>query len=159
MVKPFPLRSVLVALIGVVVYFALLRLLYARAPYAVIPFWWRHFAPNGRVALVTWFTLLNVGGAVLAAIPVALGVVLGITARRTALALIIGVVPALYIVVGGLMEFGLPPRFDGWVVDITQFFAVELAVVAVVALLRGFPLTIGSSDHGAASSLGQGGDR
>jgi len=148
-VKRFPLRSVVVALIGAVVYSALLWLLYARAPYSVIPHWWLHFVPNSPVALVTWFTLLNVGGAILAAIPVAFGVLLGTTARRAALALIIGVVPALYIVVGGLMEFGLPPTVGGWVVDMAQFFAVSLAVVAIVALLQGFPLTIDSSDRGS----------
>jgi hypothetical protein len=147
-VKRFPLRSILVALIGAAVYFALLWLLYARAPYAVIPHWWRHFVPNAPIALVTWFTLLNVGGAILAAIPVALGVVLGTAARRSRLALIIGVVPALYIVVGGLLEFGFPPSVNGWVVDIAQFSAISFAVVAMVALLQGFPLTIGWSGRG-----------
>jgi hypothetical protein len=149
MVEPSRLRDALVALIGAVVYSALLWLLYARAPYAVIPHWWRHFVSNAPVALVTWFTLLNVGGAILAAIPVAFGVVLGTTARRVALGLIIGVVPALYIVVGGLMEFGVPPSGVGWVVDIAQFFAVSLCVMAVVVLIQVCPLTSGWSDRGS----------
>jgi len=104
--------------------------------------------PNARVAVIGWFTLLNVGGAVLAAIPVALGVAFGATARKTTLALVVGVVPALYIVVGGFLEFGLPPQVDGWIVDIAQFLAVSLPVAALVALFRGFPLTIGWSDRG-----------
>ena len=148
MANPPRLRSTLVALVGAAVYFALLWLLYARAPYAVIPHWWRHFVPNAPVALVTWFTLLNVGGAILAAIPVALGIVLGTNARRVALGLVIGVVPALYIAIGGIIEFGVPPNAAGWVVDIAQFFAVSLAVVAMVALIQGFPLTNGWSDRG-----------
>jgi hypothetical protein len=148
-VKPFPLRTVLVALIGVAVYFGLLWLLYGSAPYATIPLWWRHFMPNAHVSLVIWFILLNVGGAILAAIPVALGVVLATTVRRTALALMIGAAPAFFIVVGGLMESGLPPSVDGWIVDMAQFFTVSFAVVAMVALLQGFPLTIGSSDRGS----------
>jgi hypothetical protein len=77
--KPPPLRSTLVALVGAAVYFVLLWLLYARAPYAVIPHWWGHFMPNPPAALVTWFTLLNVGGAILAAIPVALGICSALT--------------------------------------------------------------------------------
>jgi ethanolamine transporter EutH len=130
------LHSALVALVGAVAYFALLWLLYARAPYAVIPHWWRHLVPNATAALVTWFTLQNVGGAILAAIPVALGVVLGTKTRRVALGLVVGVLPALYIVVGGLMEYGVPPSVVGWVVDTGQFLAVSLAVVAVVALIQ-----------------------
>jgi hypothetical protein len=117
------------------------------APYAVIPNWWRNFLPNAPVAVATWFTLLNVGGAILAAIPVALGVVLGTKAGGVALGLVIGVVPALYIALRAFIEFGVPPTIDAWVVDIAQFFAVSLAVVAGVALIRGFPLTIGSSDR------------
>jgi hypothetical protein len=148
-VKSLPLRSVLVALIGAAVYIALLWLLYGSAPYATIPVWWRHFLPNVHVSLVIWFILLNVGGAILAAIPVALGVVLATTARRAALALLIGAASALFIVVGGLMQFGLPPSVDGWVVDMAQFLTVSLAVVAMVALLQGFPLTIGWSDRGS----------
>jgi ethanolamine transporter EutH len=137
-----PLRSALVALIGAVVYFALLWLLCARVPYAVIPHWWRHFVPNATAALVTWFTLQNVGGAILAAIPVALGIVVGTKAHRVALGLVVGVVPALYIVVGGLMEYGVPPSVIGWVVDLGQFLAVSLAVVAVVALIQRRPLVV-----------------
>ena len=141
------LRSVLVALAGAAVYTALLWLLYAKAPYAAIPHWWRHFTPNGPVALVTWFSLLNVGGAILAAIPVAFGLVLGLKVHRFALGLAIGVLPAVYIFAGGIIEFGVPASVEAWVVEITQFFAVGLAVVAMVALIRGFPLTIRWSDR------------
>jgi hypothetical protein len=144
---PHPLRTVSIALAGAVVYFALLWLFYAIAPYSVIPHWWRHFSPNAAVAVVTWFTLLNVGGAILAAIPVALGVVLTSGSRGVVLGLVIGVMPALYMAVRVCIEFGVPPTVEAWVADIAQFFAVSLAVVAVVALIRGFPLTIGSSDR------------
>jgi hypothetical protein len=154
-----PLRTASVALVGALVYFALLGLLYSMAPYAVIPHWWRHFLPNAPAAVATWFTLLNVGGAILAAIPVALGIMLVTKARGVALGLVIGVVPALSIAFHAFIEFGVPPTIDAWIVDIAQFFAVSLAVVAVVALIRGFPLTIGSSDRGAASSVGEGGTR
>lgn len=148
-----PLRTASVALVGALVYFALLGILYSIAPYAVIPHWWRHFLPNAPVAVATWFTFLNVGGAVLAAIPVALGVILGTNkARRAALGLVIGVVPALYIAFRAFIDFGVPPTINAWAVDIVQFIAVSLAVVAMVALIRGFPLTIGSSEHGPATS-------
>ena len=159
MAIPYPLRTVSIAIAGALFYFALLWLFYTIAPYTVIPHWWRHFSPNSTVAVVTWFTLLNVGGAILAAIPVALGVVLASGTSGVALGLVIGVMPALYMAVRACIEFGVPPTMEAWIVDIAQFFAVSLAVVAVVALIRGFPLTIGSSDRGAASPLRQGGSR
>jgi hypothetical protein len=104
--------------------------------------------PNPPVALVTWFSLLNVGGAVLAAIPVAFGLVRCTEVRRLGLALGIGVVTAVYLVAGDLVEFGVPPSVEGWIVGIAQFFAVSLAVVVMVVLIQGYPLTIGSSDRG-----------
>jgi hypothetical protein len=96
---PYPLRATAIALAGAAAYFALLWLFYTWAPYTAIPHWWRHFSPNAAAAVVTWFTLLNLGGAILAAIPVALGVVLGAKSHRVALGLIIGMIPALYIAV------------------------------------------------------------
>jgi hypothetical protein len=138
---------------------ALLGLLYSMAPYADIPHWWRHLLPNAPAAVATWFTLLNVGGAILAAIPVALGVVLGTKARGVLLGLVIGVVAVLYIAFRAFIEFGVPPTINAWVVDVAQFFAVSLAVVAVLALIRGFPLTIGSSDRGPRLRWGKGGSR
>jgi len=78
------------------------------------------------------------------------------TARRTALALVVGVVPTLYIVVGGFLEIGVPPQVDGWIVGVAQFLAVSLAVAALVAPFRGLSLTIGSSDRRGATSVNQG---
>ena len=158
MAKLSPLRSASIVLIGAAIYFAFLWLFYAMAPYAPIPHWWRNVTPNGPVALATWFSLLNLGGAILAAIPVAIGVVLGTKVRRIASGLAIGVVPALYIFVGATFEFGVPASAEGWVVEIFQFFAVSLAVVAMIALIQAFPLPISSSDRGATSSLDQGMD-
>jgi hypothetical protein len=68
-------------------------------------------------------------------------------------------VPAAYIVAGGLIEFGVPARVEAWVVEITQFFAVGLAAVAMVALIQGFPLIIASSDRKAGTSANQGENR
>jgi hypothetical protein len=48
-----------------------------------------------------------------------------------------------------MVEFGGPPSVEGWIVDSAQFFAVNLAVVAMVVLIQGYPLAIGSSDRGA----------
>jgi hypothetical protein len=143
--RPSPLRPTLVALFGIAVYYALLGFLYARAPYAAMPHWWRAHLVTGPLAVMSWFTMLNLGGAALAAIPVGIGVVLSVNSRRNLLGLIIGVLPALYMVVGGLTQFGVPTNLVGWVVDMAQFLAVSLAVVAAVALIESCPLTTRSS--------------
>jgi len=146
MVRPSPLRSVLVALIGAAVYFGLLWLLYSRAPYTAVPPWWRHLLPKPSIGTVTWFTLINAGTAVLAAIPVAIGVAVGTPSRRLVLGLVIGIVPALYIVGGGLIEYGVPPSLDGFIVDVGQFLAVSLAVTGVIALVQRYsPTFVGAS--------------
>ena len=141
MARPLPLRSVLVALIGAAVYYALLGLLYARAPYSAIPHWWREFAQSGPVAAASWFTLLNIAGAVLAAIPVAIGVMLGLKVRRAPVGLIIGLVSALVITGGGMLQYGVPPSAGAWVTDVAQFLAVSGAVVGTIVVLESCPLT------------------
>jgi len=151
-----PLRDVLTAVAGTAAYSALLWFAYTWAPYAEIPAWWRHAIPDARVAVLGWFTLLNAGGAIAAAVPVAVALVFTATARRSALGWVIGVVAALYIVAGGVLEFGLPPRVDGWIIAIAQFLAVSLAVAAFVALFRGFPRTI-SGRNGSRRSWRMGG--
>ena len=95
-----------------------------------------------------WIAVLNVGGAFLIAIPVALGVVLSTNYNRNVLALIIGLVSAFYYHVGFLIAFGVPRRAFDWVWVVAQFLATGFAVVAMVALIQRFPLTIGWSDRG-----------
>lgn len=138
---PTPLRSFLVIVAGVAVYYVLLGLLYANAPYATIPHWLQQLAPTSSAAIITWFTLLNAGGAILAALPAAVLVVLGAHRRRIPLALIIGVLPATCILVGSLVEFGAPLGASVWAVAILQFLVVSLAVVAAVVLFGGRSLT------------------
>jgi hypothetical protein len=134
-----------VALLGVAVYYALLAFFYSIAPYTSMPHWWSAHLPAGSFSVVSWFALLNLGGALLAAIPVALGVVLVADGSRVLLGLIIGVVPALYIVGGGLIAFGTPSNIGAWVTNMAQFVRVSIAVAAAVALIQSCPLTMRSS--------------
>jgi hypothetical protein len=135
------MRFSLVAVLGVAVYYTLLGCLYARVPYAAIPHWWREHLFGGPAAVVSWFTVLNIVGALLAAIPVAIGLILSANTRRILLGLVIGVVAGLYIVVGGLLEFGVPASAGGWAIDMAQLIAVSLSVAAAVALIQSCPLT------------------
>jgi hypothetical protein len=105
------------------------------------PQWWR-VRPR-----VSWFVLINAAGAVLAALPVASGVVLFVKKQRLATAFLVGVPPSLYIMGSGLVAYGLPNYTAAWVVDVLQFLSIGLAVLLVAVLFSSLPLTIGSSDR------------
>ena len=140
MTKP-PMRTVVAATAGVAVYYALLALLSANAPYTAAPHWWHQLVPSSAIAVTVWFTLLNVSVAILAAVPVAFGLMRTIPVPNIRLGLVIGAVPAIYIVGGGLVEFGVPRTFAAWGIDAAQFLAVALAVVIVQTLFWRRPLT------------------
>jgi len=144
-------RSLLVALVGAGVYLALLEVSYGflEGSYFPPPQWWRDHLHLRPVASVSWFVLINAAGAVLAAIPVALGVVLFAKTHKLALGLVVGVPPSLYIMGSGLVAYGLPKYAAAWVIDVFQFLSIGLAVLLAVVLFSSLPLTIGSSDRGA----------
>jgi hypothetical protein len=147
LVNPFLLRVVLVATTGGVVYFALLWQWFTYGPFFSPPDWWRHLMPSAPWG--AWLTVVNVGAAFLIAIPVAFGLVLGTKRHRVVLALIMGLASALYYNVGAVIAFGVPRDAIGWAWIVAQFSATGFAVVAMVALIQRFPLTIGWSDRGS----------
>ena len=141
-------------LLGAGAYLALLEVSYRLLEGAYAPPQWWHVRPK-----VYWFVLINAAGAVLAALPVALGVVLFVKKQTLAMGFLIGVPPSLYIMGSGLAAYGLPKYTAAWVIDVLQFLSIALAVLLVVVLCSRLPRTIGSSDRGAASPLDQGGSR
>jgi len=143
-------RFLLVALIGAGAYLALLEVSYGFLEGSYFPpQWWRDHLHLRPVASASWFVLINAAGAVLAAIPVALGVVLFAKTHKLTLVLVVGVPPSLYIMGSGLVAYGLPNYAAAWVIDVFQFLSISLAVLLAVVLLSSRPLTIGSSDRGA----------
>jgi hypothetical protein len=141
-------------LVGAGAYLALLEVSYRllESSYAP-PQWWR-VRPK-----MSWFALINAAGAVLAALPVALGLVLFVKKQRLAIGLLVGVPPSLYIMGSGLATYGLPKYTAAWVIDVLQFLSIGLAVLLVVILCSRLPRAIGSSDRGVASSVNEGGSR
>jgi hypothetical protein len=133
------LRTGVVVAICVAVYYALLSFVYSEAPYTSMPQWWVVHAMSKRGAIISWFTLLNVAGAVLSAIPVAIGLVFISKVHRLKSAVIVGFLAALLIVVGGFSEYGLPDSRGKWLVDLAQLLSIGGAVVGVVALIVGLP--------------------
>ena len=132
-------RSVLVVAIGAATYYALLGFVYSKAPYTDMPHWWGAYSVSRSAAVISWFTLLNVAGAVLSAIPVAIGVVLVGKVHRIASAVIIGFLAALVIVAGGVSQYGWPQSGSTWFTDVAQFLGIGGAVVGVVVLIGRLP--------------------
>jgi len=130
-------RVILPAAVGSAIYLALLSGIYSVAPYADIPAWWSQRQPRGSIAALSWVAFVDVCGALVAAIPVA--VVLALLAKegRVRTAVGIGAITALCIGIGGLVQYGTPPSVGGWVVRLAQLISVLFSVAAVVFLIGG----------------------
>lgn len=130
-------RFLLVALVGAGAYMSLLHVSYTFLEGSDYPppQWWRDHLHLRPVASASWFVLINAAGAVLAAIPVALGVILFAKTHKLALGLAVGVPPSLYIMGSGLVAYGFPKHAVAWVIEVFQFLSIGLAVLLAVVLL------------------------
>jgi hypothetical protein len=129
-------RLLLAALMGAGAYLALLHVSYAfiEGSYYPPPQWWRDHLHPRPVASASWFVLINAAGAVLAAIPVALGLVLLAKTHKLTLGLAVGVPASLYIMGSGLVAYGFPQQAIAWVIEVFQFLSIGLAVLLSVVL-------------------------
>ena len=139
MISPSYLRSTLIALAGAVLYYAMLGVVYSRAPYAYIPEWFRDQPALRATVARSWFSLLNIGGALLAAVPIALGLMLFKTRINSSMALVIGTLAALWLSVTAVLEYGLPKYPAAWLITGIQILAVSMAVAAVLRLFHAKP--------------------
>lgn len=122
--------------VGSALYLALLFGIYSAAPYSDIPRWWFRAAPRSPMAVSSWFALVDVCGALLAALPVAAFLHL-VRARRIGSAIGIGAVAALWIGIGGLVHYGVPTTAASGISRLAQFIAVLLSVAVARALMCG----------------------
>jgi hypothetical protein len=137
-------RFIVLALIGAGAYFALLEVSYRflESSYSLPPQWWFDHLHPQFMASVSWFVLIDALAAIVAAVPVAIGVVSLMKTRRLPVSLIIGVPSGLYIVGSGLVVYGEPKFVAAWAVDMFQFLSISLAVLLAVVLISSLPLTI-----------------
>ena len=144
MVTPMHWRVLLVALVGAASYLGLLHVSYSllEGAYTAPPWWGVHRRP---ITVGSWFVLINATGAVLAAIPIAIGVTIFASAHRKGVSLLVGLLPSLYIVGGGWVQYGLPKYPAAWVVEAFQFLSIGLAVLLLVLGFSSRPLTTASS--------------
>jgi hypothetical protein len=156
-VLPMRWRLLLVALVGAGAYLTFLKISYGFLEGSYFPpHWWRDLLHLRPLASASWFVLINAAGAVFAAIPVALCLVLFAKTHKLVLGLAVGVPPSLYIIASGLAAYGLPNYPAAWVIEVFQLLSIGLAVLLAVVIFSSRPLTIGSSDRGVAPSVNQG---
>jgi hypothetical protein len=88
------LRYAVVILGLATLYYFLTSKLMGNMPYSVIPTWWVGIWPSRRVGVFTWFGALTATATLIAAIPVAAFVVLGIARHRIRMAFVVGALTA-----------------------------------------------------------------
>jgi hypothetical protein len=135
-------------MVGAGTYWVLLEAAYRflADSYVPVPQWWSSHLHTQFMATASWFVLLNATGAFLAGIPVAFGVLCLEKAHRQTLALLVGILPSLWIMGSGLVTYGLPTYVAAWMVDSSQFLSIGLAVSVAVALFSRLPLTFVRAD-------------
>jgi hypothetical protein len=134
-------RTFIVAVVSALAYYALLSAIYPRLPYVDVPAWWRSHWPSASVGLVSWFTLLNAAGAVAASIPVSLGLVWGLTSRRVAVGFGAGMLCAVAIAVGALVQYRSQLSSIALVTAAAQLVVIGVSVPILVRLIESRPLT------------------
>ena len=129
-------QFVLMALTGAALYFVLLQLSYGALKDSYIPpSWWPNHLQIGPAGTASWFMLINAAGAISAAIPPALFLVHFAEAHKLALGLAAGLPAGLYIIGGGLIEYGLPHYPAAWIIEAFKFLSISMAVPVLVACI------------------------
>jgi hypothetical protein len=127
---------VLKALTGAALYFVFLYLSYGGLKDSYIPpSWWPNHLQIGPAGTAFWFVLINAAGAIFAAIPPALFLGHFAKAHKLALGLAAGVPAGLYIIGGGLIEYGLPHYPAAWIIEAFHFLSISAAVAVLVACI------------------------
>jgi len=122
-------------------YYLLAYLIFSKLPYLSVPSHW--VWPSRAVALVTWFQLLNITGALVAALPVALFIALRVADAKLRMALWIGAIATLATVVfsgtGQGPTSSSAPSWALWINEATLDLALVLAMPVLVRLIIALP--------------------
>ena len=117
------------------IYFGLAHLVFTRLPYTALPDGWLAAWPSRRIGVSIWFELLNIAGAVLVALPVALVIAWRANQHRLLLALVVACPTALWYLIGASQYSGLAPH--------VPWPALVDVAVTVLALLFALPTLVG----------------
>jgi len=150
------LRNLLSVAVMIVVYYFLLDFVMGRLPYAWLPHPWMDAFSSRRSGVAAWFALLNIVGAIVSAVPVAVALwwITPLQVGRNAL--LCGAITAVVLLVS-IVAFahGAPEVSPALTVmisgdTIVETLAVALAPVALVRLWRA--LRFGASPSKMESS-------
>lgn len=133
-----PIKQALIVCSASIAYYFLGDLIIERLPWLSIPTWTATWLSRSTATLA-WFQLLNIGGALLAAAPIAVLLVLRVGARLIRLALVIGAMTAAATLVPrALAPFSSnsAPAWMTWLNGTTLAVAMFLSVPLLVWLLN-----------------------
>jgi hypothetical protein len=102
------LRLALTLLALTAAYYVLCGAVIERLPFASVPTWWSSLWPSRSSAVLSWFDVLDMLGALIAGLPVAAALIIFVKHNRYQTALVIATSVALFSVIRALIEF--PPR-------------------------------------------------
>jgi hypothetical protein len=138
------LRLAIATALGAGTYLAFLYLSYSLFEDGYIPpEWWASHLRSQPLAVATWFSVINGAGAVAAAIPVAIGMVLFSKHQKRSLSLGIGILSALCFMGAGIVSYGFPNYPVAWLIELFQFLFIALSVVLFAVLFTSRALTNG----------------
>jgi len=132
-----PLKQAIIVGSASIAYYFLCELIMERLPWLCIPTWTATWLSRSTATLA-WFQLLNVGGALLAAAPIAVVLALTVGARRIRLALVIGAMTAVATLVPlawAPFASHSAPAWMIWLNSTTLAVAIFLSVPLLVWLL------------------------
>jgi len=125
-------------------YYGLATLLFEKMPYASIPAWWLAAWPSRHAGLLAWFQTLNVIGALVAALPIALLVTWGVGRHKLWTALAIAAATTVVVFVQAPASGSLPSAHPAsaaslWLNDLVLAGSLLFAVPLLVRLLAILP--------------------
>jgi hypothetical protein len=144
--------TTLLALCLAAAYFYVLGIL--KLPYAEVPTGWLSHSPSRHIGVVTWLELLDVAGALIAALPVALVLTWRLSPNYLRWAFVVAAPAALYSVIGlGSTFIAEPRRADvllvAVVAAVARLLAVPALAIAASRLLPQLRLTkVGAGRYG-----------
>jgi hypothetical protein len=122
-------------------YYEFGNLVYSKLPYVQIPSQWTW--PSRRIGVLAWFLLLNITGALLAALPVALLVAaVRFIHAKLWVSVAVGVVTAVavYLPIAFWERPAYPPpSWMLWANNVPHFLSIVLAVPLLVRLMIALP--------------------
>jgi hypothetical protein len=131
-------RLMLTVIVLAVSYYFLTGIVNQRLSWALVPTWWSRIWTSRSAAVLSWFDLLNLIGALVASLPIAIAIKFLFRRHQYWVALMVATTVAGVVLVSGYINY--PPRPDNasswWLSSLVLFIALCSAPLVVVWLCR-----------------------